>query len=96
MTKIRTLSIAVLLIAAVATPVFAQDKDEPGSHHRLEPTNSAESERPRPDFGIRSSETTKPGDFAVTDGLSGRGQRNSIGQAAPGTSNAPCGNCSGE
>jgi hypothetical protein len=74
MTKIKTLGTAVLLIATVAAPVFAQDKGDPESRHGLEPTNSAESERPRPDFGMRNSEKTEPGDFAVTDGLSGRGQ----------------------
>ena len=97
MTKIKTLGTAVLLIATVAAPVFAQDKGEPGSRRGLEPTNSAESERPRPDFGVRNSETTEPGDFAVTDGLSGRSRfGSSMGHVAPGTSNAPCGNCGGE
>jgi hypothetical protein len=93
MTKIKMLSTAVLLIAAAAAPVFAQDRDEPANGHRWEPTSSAESERPRPDFGTRN--TIESGDFAVTDGLSGRG-RSSIGHVAPGTSNAPCGNCGGE
>jgi hypothetical protein len=97
MTKIKTLGAAVLLIATVAAPVFAQDKGEPGSRHGLEPTNSAESERPRPDFGMRNSEKTEPGDFAVTDGLSGRSRRNNpTGQVDPGTSNAPAGNSGGE
>ena len=95
MTKIKTLGAAVLLIATVAAPVFAQDKGEPGSRRGLEPTNSAESERPRPDFGVRNSETTEPGDFAVTDGLS-NSRRSVTGNVAPGTSNAPCGNCGGE
>jgi hypothetical protein len=38
MTKIKTLGTAVLLIATVAAPVFAQDKGELGSRHGLEPT----------------------------------------------------------
>jgi hypothetical protein len=95
MTKIRTLSTTVFLLAAVAAPVFAQDRGELGSRHGLGPTNSANSERPPPSFGMPNSETTEPGDFAVTDGQSGRG-RSSIGHVAPGTSNAPCGNCGGE
>jgi hypothetical protein len=87
----------VLLIATVGAPVFAQERGEPESRHRLQPPNSAESERPRPDSGMRNSEKIEPGDFAVTDGLSGRGRTgNSIGEAVPGTSNAPCGNCAGE
>jgi hypothetical protein len=97
MTKIKTLSTAVLLIATVAAPVFAQDKGDPGSRHGLEPTNSAESERPRPDSGMRNSEKTEPGDFAATNGLSGRGRTgDSIGQVNPGTSNSPAGNAAGE
>jgi hypothetical protein len=97
MTKIKTLGTAVLLIATVAAPVFAQDKGEPGSRRGLEPTSSAESERSRPDVGMRNSEKTGPGDFAVTDGLSGRGRTgDSIGQVAPGTSNSPAGNAAGE
>jgi hypothetical protein len=97
MTKIKTLGTILLLFAAVAAPVFAQDRGELGSRPGLEPTNSADSERPRPNFGMRDSEATKPGDFAVTDGLSGRGRfGNPTGQVAPGTSNAPCGNCGGE
>ena len=97
MTKIKTLGTAVLLIATVAAPVFAQNKGEPESRHGLEPTNPAQSERPRPDFGMRNSEKTEPGDFAVTDGLSGRSRRNNpTGQVDPGTSNAPAGNSGGE
>ena len=97
MTKIKTLGAAVLLIATVAAPVFAQDKGEPGTRHGLEPPNSAESERPRLDSGVRNSEKTEPGDFAVTDGLSGRSRRNNpTGQVDPGTSNAPAGNSGGE
>ena len=97
MMKIKTIGAAVLLVAAVAAPVFAQDKGEPGTRHGLEPPNSAESERPRIDSGMRNSEKTEPGDFAVTDGLSGRSRfGSSMGHVAPGTSNAPCGNCGGE
>jgi hypothetical protein len=97
MTKIKTLGAAVLLIATVAAPVFAQDKGEPGTRHGLEPPNSAESERPRLDSGVRNSEKTEPGDFAVTDGLSGRGRTgDSIGQVVPGPSNSPAGNAAGE
>ena len=72
MKKIKTLGAAVLLVATVAAPVFAQDGGGIGGRYGWEPTNSAESERPRPDFGMLNSETTEPGDFAVTDGLSGR------------------------
>jgi hypothetical protein len=97
MTKIKTLGAAVLLVAAVAAPVFAQDGGRVGGRYGWEPTNSAESERPRLDFGMLNSETTEPGDFAVTDGLSGRSRfGSSMGHVAPGTSNAPCGNCGGE
>jgi hypothetical protein len=97
MMKIKTLGAAVLLVAAVAAPVFAQDGRRVGGPYGWEPTNSAESERPRPDFGMLNRETTEPGDFAVTDGLSGRSRfESSMGHVAPGTSNAPCGNCGGE
>jgi hypothetical protein len=47
--------------------------------------------------GMSNSERTEPGDFAVTDGLSGRGRAwNPTGQVTPGTSNAPAGNSGGE
>jgi hypothetical protein len=96
MTKIKMLGTAVLVIATVAAPVFAQDKGDPGSRHGLEPTNSAESERSRPDSGMRNGEKTEPRDFAVTNGLSGRGRTgDSIGQVNP-ASNGPAGNAAGE
>ena len=95
MTKIKTLGATALLFAAAAAPAFAQDGRVLGSRYGWEPGNSADSEKPRPNIGMRNIETTEPGDFAVTDGLSGRG-RSSIGHVAPGTSNAPCGNCGGE
>ena len=105
MTKLKTLSIAGLLFAFVAAPVFAQDGSVPGDRHWQEPSSSANSEKPginggvrnRENVGTRNSGMTEPGDFAVTDGLSGRGRAgSSIDQVAPGTSNAPCGNCAGE
>ncbi len=41
-------------------------------------------------FGIRESEMTEPGDFAVTGGLSDRSRAwNPTGQVDPGTSNSP-------
>ena len=95
MTNIKTLGTAVLLIATVAAPVFAQDKGEPGTRHGLEPPNSAESERPRLDSGMRNSEKTEPGDFAVTGGERSRAW-NPTGEVDPGTSNSPAGNAGGE
>jgi hypothetical protein len=48
-------------------------------------------------FGIRDSAMTEPGDFAVTGGISDRSRVwDPTDQVAPGTSNAPCGNCGGE
>jgi hypothetical protein len=99
MTKIKTLGVAVLLIATVGAPVFAQERGEPESRHRLQPPNSAESERPRPDSGMRNSEKTEPGDFAVTDGLSGRGRtgtpsaRSFPAQATARLGTPPASNC---
>jgi hypothetical protein len=105
MTKIKTLSIAGLLFAAVAAPVFAQDGSVPGDRHWQGPSNSANSEKPGisggvrkiENFGMGRSETTEPGDFAVTGGLFDRSRRdNPTGQVDPGTSNAPAGNSGGE
>jgi hypothetical protein len=105
MTKIKTLSLAGLLFAAAAVPVFAQDGSVPADRHRQGPSSSANSEKPGINGGVRDtgnigtghSETTEPGDFAVTDGLSDRsGRDNPTGQVDPGTSNAPAGNSGGE
>ena len=105
MTKLKTLSIAGLLFAFVAAPVFAQDGSVPGDRHWQGPSSSANSEKPginggvrnRENVGTRNSGMTEPGDFAVTDGLSGRSRRNNpTGQVDPRTSNAPAGNSGGE
>jgi hypothetical protein len=105
MTKIKTLSIAGLLFAAVAAPVFAQDGSVPGDRHWQGPSSSANSEKPgisggvrnTENFGVGYSETTAPGDFAATGGLSDRSRRdNPTGQVDPDTSNAPAGNSGGE
>jgi hypothetical protein len=98
MTKIKTLSTAVLLFAAVAAPVFAQDGVVLGSRFWWEPSSSTNREQSgipvrtgnRKNSGISKSETTEPGDFAVTDGLSDRSRAwNPTGQVDPGTSNSP-------
>jgi hypothetical protein len=48
-------------------------------------------------FGMGRSETTEPGDFAVTGGLSDISRAwNPTGQVDPGTSNSPAGNAGGE
>ena len=100
MTKIKTISTTVLLFAVVAAPVFAQDGGEPGNRYGWVPNNSANSERPRPyfnteDFGMRNSDITEPGDFAVTGGERSRAW-NPTGQVDPDTSNSPAGNAGGE
>jgi hypothetical protein len=85
MTKINMFSATVLLFAAVAAPVFAQDGGVRGSRYGWEPSSSA------------NSEMTEPGDFAVTGGLSNRSRAwNPTGQVDPGTSNSPTGNAGGE
>jgi hypothetical protein len=95
MTKIKTLSATVLLAAAFATPVFAQDAGVLGTRYVKPDVNSVV--RNSESLGMSNSEMTEPGDFAVTDGLSGRSRfGSSMGHVAPGTSNAPCGNCGGE
>ena len=97
MNKIKTLGTVVLLITTFAAPVFAQENGEPEGRRRSEPTRPAETATPRSDAGMPNGGNTGPGDFAVTDGLSGRGgMRDSIGQVAPGTSNSPAGNAGGE
>jgi hypothetical protein len=105
MTKIKTLGIAGLLFAAVASPVFAQDGSVPGDRHWQGPSSSANSEKPgisdgvrnTENFGMGYSETTEPGDFVATGGLSDRSRRdNPTGQVDPDTSNAPAGNSGGE
>jgi hypothetical protein len=92
MTRIKTLSALILLVAAVAAPVFAQDGRALGSRYGWEPSGSWNSEMPGMNSVRRNSNVTEPGDFAVTGGESDT----SIGQVDPGTSNAPCGNCGGE
>ena len=85
MAKIKTFGAAVVLFAAVAAPVFAHDRSVAGTRYGWEPSNSA------------NSEMTKPGDFAVTGGLSDRSRAwNPTGQVDPGTSNSPAGNAGGE
>jgi hypothetical protein len=97
MTKIKTLGATVLLVAAFAAPVFAQDAGGVGGRYGWEPSSSWNGEMPGMNSVGRNSEVTAPGDFAVTDGLSGRSRfESSMGHVAPGTSNAPCGNCGGE
>jgi hypothetical protein len=105
MTTIKTLSVAGLLFAAVAAPVFAQDGSVPGDRHWQGPSNSANGEKPGMSDGVRNTEhlgvghreTTEPGDFAATGGLSDRSRRdNPTGQVDPDTSNAPTGNSGGE
>ena len=67
--------------------------------------SSASSEKPgmnsgvrnNENFGMSHSEMIEPGDFAVTGGESDTSSAwNPTDQVAPGTSNAPCGNCGGE
>jgi hypothetical protein len=105
MTKIKTFSATVLLFAAVAAPVFAQDGGVLGSSYGWEPSSSANSGKPgmhsrmrnSDGSGTSNSEMTEPGDFAVTGGLSNRSRaRNPTGQVDPGTSNSPAGNAGGE
>jgi len=104
MTKIKTFSATVLLFAAVAAPVFAQDGGVLGSSYGWEPISSANSEKPGIHSRMRNSESsvsnskmTEPGDFAVTGGLSNRSRAwNPTGEVDPGTSNSPAGNAGGE
>jgi hypothetical protein len=95
MTKIKTLSATVLLFAAVAAPVFAQDGRALGSRYRWEPSSSVNSEMSGMNSEVRNSGVTEPGDFVVTGDDTSRAW-NPTGQVDPGTSNAPCGNCGGE
>ena len=95
MTKIKTLSATVLLVAAIATPVFAQDGGVLGTRYEKPDVNSVM--RNSESFGMSNSEMTEPGDFAVTGGLSATSRAgNSTGQVDPGTSNSPAGNAGGE
>jgi hypothetical protein len=97
MAKIKTLGATVLLVAAVAAPVFAQDRGEVGGRYGWEPSSSVSTEMPGMNSGMRNSEMNEPGDFAVTGGRSGTGGAwNPTGQVDPGTSNAPDGNAGGE
>ena len=97
MAKIKALSATVLLFAAAAAPASAQDGRVLGSRYGWEPSSSAYSEKPSMSFGMSNSEITEPGDFAVTGGESDTSRAwNPTNQVAPGTSNAPCGNCGGE
>jgi hypothetical protein len=97
MTKIKTLGATALLFAAAAAPAFAQDGRVLGSRYGWEPSSSVNSEMPGTHSVRRNSETTEPGDFAVTGGESDTSRAwNPTDQVAPGTSNAPCGNCGGE
>jgi hypothetical protein len=105
MTKIKALSAAVLLLAAIAAPVFAQAGNALGNSYGWEPNSSANNEKPRlnsridnsENFGTRNSEMAEPGDFAVTGGEPSRSRAwNPTGQVDPGTSNSPAGNAGGE
>jgi hypothetical protein len=85
MTKMKTFGATILLFAAVAAPVLAQERGVLGSRHGWEPSSPA------------NSEMSEPGDFAVTGGLSNRSRAwNPTGQVDPGTSNSPAGNAGGE
>jgi hypothetical protein len=95
MTKIKTLSAMVLLFAAVAAPVFAQDGRALESRYGWEPSRFVNSEMSGMNPGMRNSEVNEPGDFAVTGGVSTR-DWNPTGQVDPGTSNSPAGNAGGE
>ena len=95
MAKIKTLSATVLLFVAVA-PAFAHDGGAQ-SRYGWEPSSSVNSEMLGTNSVRRDSEMTEPGDFAVTGGESDTSSAwNPTDQVAPGTSNAPCGNCGGE
>jgi hypothetical protein len=95
MTKIKALSATVLLVAAVAAPVFAQDGGMLESRYEKPHMNSVM--RNSESFGMSNSEVTEPGDFAVTGGLSDSSRAwNPTGQVDPGTSNSPAGNAGGE
>jgi hypothetical protein len=97
MTKIITLGATVLLVAAVAAPVFAQDRGEVGGHYGWEPSSSVSTEMPGMNSRMRNSEVDEPGDFAVTGGRADTSRAwNPTGQVDPGTSNAPDGNAGGE
>jgi hypothetical protein len=105
MTKIKTLSIIAILFAAVTAPVFAQEGAGSGSRSEWQPAGSADNERPGLNSGIsdprnsgmRNVETSEPGDFAVTGGLSPADRRGDpTGEVDPGTSNSPAGNAGGE
>ena len=97
MTKIKTLGATALLFAAAAAPAFAQDGRVLGSCYGWEPSSSVNSEMPGTHSVRRNGERTEPGDFAVTGGESDTSRVwNPTDQVAPGTSNAPCGNCGGE
>jgi hypothetical protein len=102
MKNIKTLSIIAILFA-VAVPVFAQAGGGPESRSEREQAGFVE----RPglnsgigdpgDSGMRNGETSEPGDFAVTGGLSPADSRGDpTGQVDPGTSNSPAGNAGGE
>jgi hypothetical protein len=103
MKNVKTLSIIAILLAGVAAPLFAQEGAGPES--RSERERAGFVERPGLNFGIsvpgnsgmRNGETSEPGDFAVTGGLSPADSRGDpTGQVDPGTSNSPAGNAGGE
>jgi hypothetical protein len=99
----KTFSTTVLLFVAVAAPTFAQDRGGLGNSYGWEPNSSANSEKPRLNFGVgnsgnfrmRNREMAEPGDFAVTGGERSRAW-NPTGEVDPGTSNSPAGNAGGE
>ena len=97
MTKIKTLSATVLLVAAFATPVFAQDRGVRRRPLWVGAEQLREHEMSGMNSGMSNSEVTEPGDFAVTGGLSDTSRAwNPTGQVDPGTSNSPDGNAGGE
>jgi hypothetical protein len=97
--EMRMKTIATTAFALVLSTSFAlaQASQTHGGASTGWMNSSASSERPGMNFGVRNSETTEPGDFATTDGLSNRSRAwNPTGQVDPGTSNSPAGNAGGE
>jgi hypothetical protein len=104
--KMKTIATTAFALVLSTSFALAQGGQAQGGASTGRTTNSsANSEKPgmnsgmsnSENFGIRNSEKTEPGDFAVTDGLSGRGRTgDSIGKVVPGTSNSPGPNSGGE
>jgi hypothetical protein len=97
MTRIGALSATALVFIAVAAPAFAQDGRTFEGRYWRGPNGYAYSGRSNLNFGMQNNETSGPGDFAVTGGLSDHSRAwNPTGQVDPGTSNSPAGNAGGE